>query len=418
MELLAWNYKFGTNSSKPTVEDLNYILPDHYIAKYPLAQRNSSKLLVYNRGEISQRTFRDLPSLIPSDMMMVFNDSRVVQARLVFEKSTGSKIEIFCLEPYDPREYYQAFQQTSTCTWKCLVGNAKKWKSGTLAMEVASGSRGKKNSIIIKAEKTGRDKDAFIIRFRWSGGNVNFGEILEKAGHTPIPPYLNRDAEPQDRRTYQTVYSLIDGSVAAPTAGLHFTNALLDQLDRKGIARLNLTLHVGAGTFQPVSSEDPTKHPMHAEHFYVSRRALQNLLDHPGGILAVGTTTTRVLESLYWLGLYLSDSLQRSENQIFLDQWDAYEIIPGNRRDSLRQLLMFMEEKGLEMLEGKTRLMIVPGYRFGMVDRMITNFHQPGSTLLMLVAAFIGNDWKQVYDYALANGFRFLSYGDSSLLIP
>lgn len=349
---------------------------------------------------------------------MVFNDTRVVQARLLFEKSTGSRIEIFCLEPHEPAEYYQAFQQTSQSAWKCLVGNAKKWKSGVLDMKVDMGTGNPSSKISLHAEKTGRDKDVFLIRFRWDPGDVSFGEILEKAGHTPIPPYLNRDAEPGDRQTYQTVYSSIEGSVAAPTAGLHFTDAVLEQIDRKGINRINLTLHVGAGTFQPVSTDDPVKHPMHAEHFYVSRRTLQALLDHKGDVLAVGTTTTRVLESLYWLGVKLSGNKQSGTSQMFLDQWEAYNLPAVNREDSFRQLLEYMEVNNMEIMEGITRLMIIPGYTFRMVNRMITNFHQPGSTLLMLVAAFIGEEWKKVYDYALGNDFRFLSYGDSSLLIP
>ena len=400
------------------MESLTYILPENFIAKYPLDQRNSSKLLIYQRGQVSHRIFRDLPALLPEGLLMVFNDTRVVQARLLFEKSTGSKIEIFCLEPHEPAEYYQAFQQTSESTWKCLVGNVKKWKSGSLSLEVGLGHSGQKRIIELNAEKTGRDKDAFLIRFQWDPRDVTFGEILEEAGHTPIPPYLKRDAEPRDRQTYQTVYSLIEGSVAAPTAGLHFTDAVLEQIDRKGINRLNLTLHVGAGTFQPLSTDDPAKHPMHAEHFYVSRRALQALLDHEGDIMAIGTTTTRVLESLYWLGLKLISSRQSGESPIFLDQWEAYDMPPGSRGESLRQLLLYMEENELEIMVGITRLMIIPDYTFQMVNRMITNFHQPGSTLLMLVAAFIGEDWKKVYDYALANDFRFLSYGDSSMLIP
>ncbi len=400
------------------MESLTYILPENFIAKYPLDQRNSSKLLIYNGGQITHQIFRDLPALLPPDILMVFNDTRVVQARLLFEKSTGSRIEIFCIEPHEPAEYYQAFQQTSESTWKCLVGNAKKWKSGSLDMKVDLGTGNQKPSISLHAEKISRDKDAFLIRFQWDPGDVTFGDILEVAGHTPIPPYLNRDAEPEDKQTYQTVYSLIDGSVAAPTAGLHFTDAVLEQIDRKGIKRLNLTLHIGAGTFQPVSTDDPAKHPMHAEHFYVSRRALQALLDHQGDIMAVGTTTTRVLESLYWFGLKLIGSRQSAESPIFLDQWEAYDISPGSRGESLRQLLWYMEENGLEIMEGITRLMIIPDYTFRMVNQMITNFHQPGSTLLMLVAAFIGEDWKKVYDYALTNDFRFLSYGDSSLLIP
>jgi S-adenosylmethionine:tRNA ribosyltransferase-isomerase len=400
------------------MENLEYILPEDFIAKYPLAQRNSSKLLVYNGGEISHVVFSELPALIPTNVMMVFNNSRVVQARLQFEKSTGSKIEIFCLEPHEPAEYLQAFQQTSESTWKCLVGNAKKWKSGPLIMEIDPGTGDRQQSIILHANKAGRDKDEFLIRFRWNPEEVTFGEILENAGHTPIPPYLKRDAEPGDKHTYQTVYSLIDGSVAAPTAGLHFTDDLLEQIDRKGIKRTNITLHVGAGTFQPLSTNDPAKHRMHAEHFYVSRNTVQALLDHKGEIMAIGTTTTRVLESLYWIGLKLRGRKPTDKFQILLDQWEAYNMPHGSHKESLWELLEYMEENGLEILEGITRLMIIPDYTFRMVKRMITNFHQPGSTLLMLVAAFIGKDWKKVYEYALANKFRFLSYGDSSMLIP
>ncbi len=377
-----------------------------------------SKLLIYDRGKVSHQIFRELPTLLPPGLLMVFNDTRVVQARLIFTKKTGARIEVFCLEPHEPAEYHRAFQQTSESTWKCLVGNANKWKSGPLDLEVDLGPGKHKRIIALHAEQSGRDRDSFLINFRWDPRDVPFSEILEAAGQTPIPPYLKRDAEPLDRYTYQTVYSLIEGSVAAPTAGLHFTDAVLEQIDRKGIKRLNLTLHVGAGTFQPLSTDDPAKHPMHAEHFYVSRRAVRILMDHHGDIMAVGTTTTRLLESLYWIGLKLANRNPSDKSPVFLDQWEAYETTPGSRRESLSKLHGHMEEKGLEMMEGITRLMIVPGYKFRMVDRMITNFHQPGSTLLMLVAAFIGDDWKIVYDYALANDFRFLSYGDSSLLIP
>ncbi|MCK4853021.1 MAG: S-adenosylmethionine:tRNA ribosyltransferase-isomerase [Bacteroidales bacterium] len=402
------------------MEKYTYTLPENRIAKYPLAERNRSKLLICDKGKVYHRTFRDLPSLVSQEVLMVFNDTRVVQARLIFEKTTGSKIEIFCLEPHKPSGYYQAFQQTSTATWKCLVGNAKKWKKDPLSMkvELGTGTGMRKREILLAAEKTGRDKDAFLIRFHWNPEDAYFGEILEEAGKTPIPPYLKRDAEPQDKHSYQTVYSLIDGSVAAPTAGFHFTDAVLEQIDRKGIARLNLTLHVGAGTFQPVSTDNPANHPMHAEHFYVSRRAIQTLLDHQGEIMAVGTTTTRLLESLFWLGLKLPEGKESSAVPMFLDQWEAYKLQAGSREDSLQKLLRYMTVNGLEVMEGITRLMIVPGYNFRMVNRLITNFHQPGSTLLMLVAAFIGEDWRKVYDYALANDFRFLSYGDSSLLIP
>ncbi len=337
-----------------------------------------------------------------------------------FEKSTGSKIEIFCLEPFEPGDYNLAFQASSESVWKCLIGNAKKWKTGPIQLYLSSGDK----QIKLEAEKTGREKDAFLVRFSWEA-DISFGEILEAAGKTPIPPYLDREAELSDKQSYQTVYSRIDGSVAAPTAGLHFTGPLLETIAARNIPMLNLTLHVGAGTFQPVSADKLEDHPMHAEHFYINRQSIESLLNHTGRILAVGTTSTRILESLYWLGSRLEsgkdseDSGRGSDNSsLFIDQWEAYKLPSIERRKSLENILQYMNDKGLESLEGITRLMIVPGYRFRMVDRLLTNYHQPNSTLLLLVAAFIGEDWKKVYDFAMENEFRFLSYGDSSLLIP
>lgn len=402
------------------IADYTYDLPADRIAKYPLKARDSSKLLVYNQGKISQQKFRQIPDLIEDDTLLVFNDTRVVQARLKFEKSTGSKIEIFCLEPFEPGDYNLAFQASSESVWKCLIGNAKKWKTGPIQLYLSSGDK----QIKLEAEKTGREKDAFLVRFSWEA-DISFGEILEAAGKTPIPPYLDREAELSDKQSYQTVYSRIDGSVAAPTAGLHFTGPLLETIAARNIPMLNLTLHVGAGTFQPVSADKLEDHPMHAEHFYINRQSIESLLNHTGRILAVGTTSTRILESLYWLGSRLEsgkdseDSGRGSDNSsLFIDQWEAYKLPSIERRKSLENILQYMNDKGLESLEGITRLMIVPGYRFRMVDRLLTNYHQPNSTLLLLVAAFIGEDWKKVYDFAMENEFRFLSYGDSSLLIP
>ena len=396
------------------IKDYTYDLPQERIARYPLSRRDASRLLVYKEGEIFHRTFRELPQLLDRDTLMVFNDTRVVQARLKFRKTTGSVIEIFCLEPHDPADYNLAFQKTSDSVWKCLVGNAGKWKEGSLMLDLEP--EGKK--IRLWAEKTGREKDAFLIRFRWEPWDIPFGDILKAAGKTPIPPYLNREEEKTDRETYQTVYSRFDGSVAAPTAGLHFTDSVLEEIARRGISRLNLTLHVGAGTFQPLSSGKLVDHPMHAEHFYVSRDSLETLIEHKGPVTAVGTTSTRILESIYWLGAGLSERRPADGSPVFLDQWDAYRFRGADKNESLEKLLGYMHANSIETLEGVTRLMIVPGYRFRMVDRLITNYHQPNSTLLLLVAAFIGNDWRRVYDYALNNGFRFLSYGDSSLLIP
>ncbi|MFC2113153.1 S-adenosylmethionine:tRNA ribosyltransferase-isomerase [Bacteroidota bacterium] len=396
------------------ISDYNYDLPEEKIAKYPLADRESSKLLVYNRGNITERVFRELPQILQEDSLMVFNDTRVVQSRLKFQKQTGSKIEIFCLEPQDPADYNLAFQATSGSSWKCLVGNARKWKDGTLQMNLQID--GKKVSLL--AEKTGRVKDAFLIRFNWEPAGIPFGSILEVAGNTPIPPYLNREAELSDKITYQTVYSHFDGSVAAPTAGLHFTDDLLEEISARQIKTAALTLHVGAGTFQPVIAEDINEHPMHAEHFYVGRDTIETLREHKANITAVGTTSTRVLESIYWLGVRLGNEDTTGIPTLFLDQWEVYNMKRTQKNVSFENLLRYMDRHDLDSLEGLTRLMIVPGYRYRMVDRLLTNYHQPKSTLLLLVAAFIGEDWRKVYDYALGKNFRFLSYGDSSLLIP
>jgi len=396
------------------IKDYTYTLPEIRIARYPLSERDASKILVYNNGRIFHTVFRELPQLLDKDTLMVFNDTRVVQARLKFRKQTGSGIEIFCLEPHDPADYNLAFQKTSDSVWKCLVGNAGKWKTGSLLMDLEH--KGKK--FRLSADKTGREKDAFLIHFHWEPGDIPFGDILGSAGKTPIPPYLNRDAEKSDRGSYQTVYSRFDGSVAAPTAGLHFTDSVLKDIAERKIPKLDLTLHVGAGTFQPLSSGKLYDHPMHAEHFYVSRKSLESLIEHKGPVTAVGTTSTRILESVYWLGADLSEKAPADGSAFFLDQWDAYSIRGPEKEECLKNLLTYMDANRIENLEGITRLMIVPGYGFRMVDRLITNYHQPNSTLLLLVAAFIGEDWQRVYDYALKNDFRFLSYGDSSLLIP
>ncbi len=394
------------------IEDYTYPLPEERIAKYPLPERDGSRMLVYDRGRLYHRIFHDLPDLLSPGLLMAFNDTRVVQARLEFEKTTGSGIEIFCLEPYDPAEYSMAFQKQETCVWKCLVGNAKKWKHDTLSKKF---NREAGSSVFLKASREGRDKNAFLVRFTWEPRELSFGRVLDAAGKTPIPPYLKRKATETDKLAYQTVYSQINGSVAAPTAGLHFTKNVLKKISDRGIDRINLTLHVGAGTFQPVRSGSLDKHPMHAERFYVSKRVLGMLAEHPGELLAVGTTTTRIIESLYWLGCKIKSG---AGPVLFLDQNEAYQLSPSTKKESLATLLDFMTRSGSDRLEAVTRLMIVPGYSFRMTDLMITNFHMPGSTLLLLVGAFIGEDWNAVYHYALENGFRFLSYGDSSLLIP
>jgi S-adenosylmethionine:tRNA ribosyltransferase-isomerase len=394
------------------IDDYTYELPDDRIARYPLQERDLSKLLVYDRGVITERVFREFPGFLTGEDLLVFNDTRVVQARLRFTRQTGSRIEVFCLEPYDPSDYSLAFQKTSGSVWKCLVGNAKKWKENYLELEIGYKDR----QIRLRAEKTGRDKDAFLVRFTWSPEEVKFGDILDLAGKTPIPPYLGREAEPGDKGTYQTVYSRVEGSVAAPTAGLHFTDPVLSEIRKRKVPMLHLTLHIGAGTFKPVSTERLEDHPMHAEHFHIPRTALERLYNHQGRIVAVGTTSTRILESLYWQGS--KKDFPDAGYPVFLDQWDAYHLPGGEVVRNLGNLLEYMDNAGLETLTGITRLMIVPGYRFRMVNRLVTNYHQPNSTLLLLVAAFIGEDWKKVYDFALEKDFRFLSYGDSSLLIP
>ncbi len=396
------------------IAEYTYPLPDEKIAKYPLQSRDSSKLLVYNQGVITEHTFSHIPDLIDEDTLLVFNDTRVVQARLKFDKETGSKIEVFCLEPHEPADYNLAFQSRTESVWKCLVGNANKWKDDPIYLNIDTGSK----RLRLEARKTGRVKDAFLVHFSWEGEEFSFGEILEEAGKTPIPPYLDREAEVSDKITYQTVYSKIDGSVAAPTAGLHFTGPLLEEIANRNVRILNLTLHVGAGTFQPVSAKKLEDHPMHAEHFFIHRSSLEVLLNNTGKIMAVGTTSTRILESLYWLGVRIESMSESIEKTLFLDQWEAYKLPLIDKRKSMENLIRYMDRIGLESVEGMTRLMILPGYRFNMVDRLLTNYHQPNSTLLLLVSAFIGEDWRKVYEYALNNEFRFLSYGDSSLLIP
>ncbi len=396
------------------IADYAYELPEEKIAKYPLEARDSSKLLVYDRGKISQRIFRELPGLLDGGNLLVFNNTRVIQARLRFEKPTGSKIEIFCLEPYSPRDFNLAFQASSGPVWKCLVGNARKWKDGELGMDLRIG----RQRVRLRAEKTGREKDAFLVRFHWEPGTIRFGEILETAGKTPIPPYLKREAVARDRDTYQTVYSRIDGSVAAPTAGFHFTEYVLVEIRDRGIPSLELTLHVGAGTFQPVISSQLDGHPMHPEYFRISRQSLESLIGHNGKVTAIGTTSTRLLESIYWMGVRMKFQDTGPQTSLFLDQWEAYKLPGADREESLESLLRYMDRNNLDHLEGMTRLMIVPGYRFRMVNSLLTNYHLPRSTLLLLVAAFIREDWRRVYEYALQNDFRFLSYGDSSLLTP
>jgi S-adenosylmethionine:tRNA ribosyltransferase-isomerase len=345
----------------------------------------------------------------------VFNNTRVIQARLNFRKATGARIEIFCLEPADPVDYQQSFESGESCTWICLVGNAKKWKSGAVALETSAGGE----SILMEAYNQGKVGDAYRIRFQWNHPAVSFGEIIESTGSTPIPPYLGRVAEASDKERYQTIYSRLDGSVAAPTAGLHFSKRMLERIHANGFKSCELTLHVGAGTFVPVKDENARNHNMHTERVVVTRDFLESWIRHSDSIIAVGTTSTRSLESLYWLGVKVLGGQSMDPESLKIVQWDN-EKLPGHFpvEKSLGALMDYCEQHGLDELQFGTQLMIVPGYRFRTISGLITNFHLPGSTLLLLIGALIGDDWKRVYDYALENQFRFLSYGDSSLLIP
>ena len=397
------------------LENFKYILPEQDIAKYPLADRSSSKLLLYKGGSISQDLFSHLPEHLPGDSWLVFNNTRVIQARLRFKKETGAGIEIFCLEPVDPADYEQAFQAKNSSTWLCLVGNVKKWKSGPVFLH----TRIKGEELRLEAQLKERSGDGFIISFQWKQRGLSFGEIIEQSGSTPIPPYLKRKAEASDRERYQTIYSMNKGSVAAPTAGLHFTKALLQDLEKSKVRMEHLTLHVGAGTFVPVKEENAKDHSMHSELVVVSPEFLEKWLSKKGGLIAVGTTSTRSLESLYWLGVKLKEHAQADPTALSIVQWDNEKLpqdIPLS--ESIEFLLDYCKRYELEHLSFSTQLMIVPGYRFRTISGLLTNFHMPGSTLLLLIAAWIGEDWRKVYDYAQREGFRFLSYGDSSLLIP
>ena len=400
------------------IQDINianydYLLPDERIAKYPLPQRDSSKLLIYKHGEIREDCFSNLSSHLPMKSLMVFNNTRVIQARLLFRKATGAQIEIFCLEPIDPTDYALNFQQTKQCSWGCLIGNLKKWKESVLQQTVCIND----DSILFSAERKTTNGDMHLITFSWDHPSYTFTDILDAAGQLPIPPYLHRETEQSDLQTYQTVYSKIKGSVAAPTAGLHFTPEVLTALKANDIGLEEITLHVGAGTFKPVKTETIGEHTMHTEYFTVHRHTIQRLLDNLGQIVAVGTTSVRTLESLYYIGIALAENPDATIEELVVKQWTPYEtksdISPA---ESLQHLLHYMDKRNIDSLVSATQIMIVPGYTFRMIQGMITNFHQPQSTLLLLVSAFVEGNWKAIYDYAMEHDFRFLSYGDSSLL--
>ena len=438
------------------IEDYNYPLPDERIAKYPLAKRDTSKLLVYRDGQVSEDMFARVGEYLPTNSLLIYNNTRVIQARLEFYKNAvqefrssgvtskqaqgatkpstplnnevtrGARIEIFCLEPLSPHDYQLALGATDGCTWKCMIGNAKKWKSGALSLTTTLSSGQEVTLFAEKGEQTG---NTFAVRFLWntpafnlspltSNQNISFAEILDAVGELPIPPYLNRKTEESDKTTYQTVYSRIKGSVAAPTAGLHFTDEVLDGLRAKGVQTAEVTLHVGAGTFQPVKVANANDHTMHTEIIAVPRATIQTLIANLGHVVAVGTTSMRTLESLYFLGVGVQEFRSSgAQKQLSVAQFAPYtREYTLSTREALQALVDYLDATGQDVLHAETQIMIKPGYQFHVVDQLITNFHQPKSTLLLLVSAFVGGDWHTIYDYALAHDFRFLSYGDSSIL--
>ena len=402
------------NIQEIAIAEYDYPLPDERIAKYPLAERDTSKLLLYKSGEIIEEKFSNLHGFIPQGALMVFNNTRVIQARLRFRKETGAQIEVFCLEPEQPADYQQMFQETKECVWQCLVGNSNRWKGGVLSQVINITGV----DVTLSVERVSSAASVNLVRFSWDGG-FSFAELLDAAGELPIPPYLNRKTEENDKNTYQTVYSKVKGSVAAPTAGLHFTPAVLAALDAAGVQRGEVTLHVGAGTFKPVKSELIADHEMHEEYIEVQRGLIERLVASGGSVVAVGTTSVRTLESLYFLGELVHESPDIAEDGLFVGQWTPYNKPHTlSAVESLQALLHWLDVKGLDRVHSHTQIMIAPGYEFRIVKAIVTNFHQPKSTLLLLVSAFIGGNWRKVYDYALENDFRFLSYGDSSLLIP
>ena len=405
------------------IEEYNYPLPDERIAKYPLAQRDQSKLLIYRNGQVSEDRFYRVGEYLPADSLLIYNNTRVIQARLEFHKQSedgtqGARVEIFCLEPLEPHDYQLSLGSTDGCTWKCMIGNAKKWKTGALALPVVLPSG---EEVRLLAEKGAQTGNTFAVNFSWEGASVSFAEILDAVGELPIPPYLNRKTEESDKTTYQTVYSRIKGSVAAPTAGLHFTDDVLDGLRQRGIQTAEVTLHVGAGTFQPVKVADANQHTMHTEIIAVPKTTIQTIIENLGHIVAVGTTSMRTLESLYFLGVQLHNTLHSTPHTLHptlsVAQFEPYEMAHTlSTHEALQAIVEYLEQTGQDTLHAETQIMIKPGYVFHVVDQLITNFHQPKSTLLLLVSAFVGGDWHTIYDYALANDFRFLSYGDSSIL--
>ncbi len=396
------------------IEEFNYPLPDERIAKFPLTKRDESKLLVYRNGKIDEAVFKQLSDYLPQGSMLVYNNTRVIQARMLFQKETGAQIEVFCLEPVIPHDYALVFQQTESCSWLCLVGNLKKWKEGALHKTIRMDDK----EVVLSAERIKTTGDSHLVRFSWNNPQVTFAELLDAAGILPIPPYLHRETRESDLQTYQTVYSKIKGSVAAPTAGLHFTPEVLAGLDAKGFTREEVTLHVGAGTFKPVKSEVIGDHEMHTEFISVRRSAIENIRTNLGRIIAVGTTSVRTLESLYYMGRTLVNNSDATSEELVVTQWTPYhDTEEVTAHEALTALLDYLDRNQTDTLLSATQIMIAPGYEFKIVKGIITNFHQPKSTLLLLISAFVNGNWKSIYNYALDNDFRFLSYGDSSLLL-
>lgn len=391
------------------IEDFTYELPDERIAKFPLAEREASKLLLYRAGEIEEKRFSDVRDILQKGQTLIFNNTKVIHARILFQKSTGAMIEVFCLEPYQPIDYAQNFAARKECDWSCMVGNLKKWKEGAIECRF----KWSEQEGVLRAEKREQQNGEVIVHFSWDR-DLSFSEVLEACGRIPIPPYLNRESEQSDEIRYQTVYSREEGSVAAPTAGLHFTQQLLADLKNEGVKVEELTLHVGAGTFRPVKATTIGGHDMHTEHLVIPRHLIEQLKNKTGEVIAVGTTSVRTLESLYWMGV---KRLEGVEEFFSVEQWEAYTLPQHySLREAMEAIEGWFDGTQQELLKAKTTIIIVPGYRFRVLDAMFTNFHQPQSTLLLLVSAAVGEDWKKIYDYALGHDFRFLSYGDSSLL--
>jgi S-adenosylmethionine:tRNA-ribosyltransferase-isomerase (queuine synthetase) len=395
------------------ISNFNYILPTEKIAKYPLSQRDTSRLLVYDGSQITSSIFTDVPGLLPGESLLLFNNTKVIHARLLFQKDTGAHIELFCLSPDEPVDYAVNFQQRQRCSWNCMVGNAKRWKNETLSMDIPVGG----GVVILTAEKTAKPDRDVVVEFSWNNTGFTFSELLEIAGKLPIPPYLDRPSEAKDDETYQTVYSRIEGSVAAPTAGLHFTQNVMECIRSKGIKTAEVTLHVGAGTFKPVKSDTIAGHDMHREFISVPKETIEMLLAHTGKLIVVGTTSMRTVESLYYIGRKLYFHPRIASHELSVKQWEAYDVGENiSPKQALQSILHYLERTQQDRLMSDTQMIIVPGYRFHFPDAILTNFHQPRSTLLLLIAAFVGDEWRRIYDYALSNNFRFLSYGDSSLL--